>query len=488
MRFMQTEKSNQADATSTFLFARTFSKSEISALLAAVLVAMVLRLLVVAFFYQHFLDPARDHWEFGYETGKIARSIAQGYGFANPYYGPPQGPTALITPVMPFILAAVFLKFGVYTVASALAILGLNSLFSALTCIPIYFIAKRCFGARTARWSAWVWALFPMAIYFSATSARETPLATFLLSCVFWAALVLRESRGMRPWLGFGLLSGLAALTNPVILGVLPFLGGWVWQQQRRQKQESLLAPFAATAVVCALIAPWLIRNYRTFHLPVFLKDSMPLELCVGNVGNAAHWWNSYVHPSGNPTELDKFVRMGEQAYLDEKRVLAYDYIKNNPSIFIRRSVRRVIYMWTGYWSLAPAYLNEEQLDLANIPFYTITTILALTGLWVLFRQNFYLALPFAFLLVLFPGVYYITHPDLVYRHPLDPFVVILATFAVIAWRSGRQRGAASESAQWSGQTTCKRCSRRRSAPGCAVTLVAAPPDHSHTQGNDGDA
>jgi hypothetical protein len=97
--------------------------------------------------------------------------------------------------------------------------------------------------------------------------------------------------------------------------------------------------------------------------------------------------------------------------------------------------------MWTGYWSFNPAYLSEEQFDLANIPFYTITTILALLGLRKLFQRDFVLALPFAFLLILFPVVYYMTHPDLVYRHPLDPFVVILATSAVVSWRQAFRQG-----------------------------------------------
>jgi 4-amino-4-deoxy-L-arabinose transferase-like glycosyltransferase len=425
---------------STNYASKNSAKSEFRLLCWAVLVALALRLLVVAFVYKNFLAPGREHWVFGYETGKIAYSIAQGRGFANPYYGPPQGPTALITPVMPYVLAAIFLQFGFYTAASAIAILSLNGLFSAITCIPVYFIAKKCFDETTAKWAAWMWAIFPMAIYFSTTSARETPLATFLLSCVVWATLALRDSASLRAWLGFGLLCGVTALTNPVVLGIVPFLGGWVWYQRRTQRHEHFFFPVAGL-VMCALIAPWLVRNFRTFHRPVFLKDSMPLELCIGNVGNAVHWWNSSLHPSGNPAELDKLARIGEQAYLDEKRTLAYEYIKNNPGIFLWRSVRRVIYMWTGYWSFNPAYLSEEQFDLANIPFYTITTILALLGLRKLFQRDFVLALPFAFLLILFPVVYYMTHPDLVYRHPLDPFVVILATSAVVSWRQAFRQG-----------------------------------------------
>ncbi len=50
-----------------------------SHLIWAVLAALVLRLVVVAFVYQDFLVPGRDHWEFGFEMGKIAYSIANGH-------------------------------------------------------------------------------------------------------------------------------------------------------------------------------------------------------------------------------------------------------------------------------------------------------------------------------------------------------------------------------------------------------------------------
>jgi hypothetical protein len=199
---------------------------------------------------------------------------------------------------------------------------------------------------------------------------------------------------------------------------------------------------------MCAVVTPWLVRNYRTFHRPVFLKDTLPLELCIGNVGNALHWWNSSVHPSGNPAELDKFARLGEQAYLEEKRTEAFNFIRNSPGIFLWRSVRRFVYMWTGFWSFNPAYLREERFDLANIPFCTITTILALLGLRKLFQQDLAKGLPFALVLILFPLVYYFTHPDMVYRHPLDPLVVILASSAVLSWRFRPQPNTVAEHAK----------------------------------------
>jgi hypothetical protein len=40
---------------------------------------------------------------------------------------------------------------------------------------------------------------------------------------------------------------------------------------------------------------------------------------------------------------------------------------------------------------------------------------------------------PFAVFPVVFPCLYYLTHADLRYRHPIDPIVCVLAAMAVVA-------------------------------------------------------
>src|SRR5713101_8433262 len=87
-----------------------------------VITALTLRLVVMGFSYTDLLDPARDHYAFGYEFGRVARSIATGHGFSSPY-PEPTGPTALIPPVYTYLVAGVFKLLGVYSVSSALAIL-----------------------------------------------------------------------------------------------------------------------------------------------------------------------------------------------------------------------------------------------------------------------------------------------------------------------------------------------------------------------------
>ena len=125
-----------------------------------VAVAFVLRLVVSLFLIQDQFSPQRDHFSFGWETGRIARSVALGEGFSSPLHAP-TGPTERTTPVYVYLLAAVFKVFGGYTLKSAVVILTLNSLFSALTCLTVFLIAYKSFGRVIAIRAGWMWALFP---------------------------------------------------------------------------------------------------------------------------------------------------------------------------------------------------------------------------------------------------------------------------------------------------------------------------------------
>ena len=129
-----------------------------------VFVAFALRFgwIVVAHTYK--FKTFDDNFSFGWEMGRIGRSLAQGQGFSNPFSGI-TGPTAWEPPLYPFLIAGVFKLFGIYTHASALVLLTINSLFSALTCIPIFLIAKRCFDEKLAIWTAWLWAVMPSVMY-----------------------------------------------------------------------------------------------------------------------------------------------------------------------------------------------------------------------------------------------------------------------------------------------------------------------------------
>jgi hypothetical protein len=77
-----------------------------------VLIALVLRLAVITFGPTYHITPRRDHFQFGWEMGRLARSIVTGNGFSSPT-DLPSGPSAWAPPLYPYILAGVFKLFGV---------------------------------------------------------------------------------------------------------------------------------------------------------------------------------------------------------------------------------------------------------------------------------------------------------------------------------------------------------------------------------------
>lgn len=391
-----------------------------------VLTALGIRLVVMIFLLPEHLDPSRDHWHFGFEAGRIARSIVQGHGFSSPLFAE-TGPTAWMSPVYPYIIAGVFKVLGIYTTASAVALLSLNALMSALTCIPIFFIARRIFGDRTARWAAWGWVFFPYAVYFPMERMWETWLATLLLSLLFLMALRLERHEDAGPWAGFGLLAGLAALTSPVVAAVLPLLGGWSCYQLFRRKQ-AWIRPAAVSALAFVVaVSPWFVRNYRTFHRFIPFRDNIGLVLRLGTKGTTSNWGAHELGPWSNDAEWAQFQSLGELGYMEKEKKQAIEFISSHPGWYAWTSLRRAIYIWTGYWSLDRHYLAEEPLDPVNILFCTTFTLLALAGLWRALRVNAEAATLFAMVLVVFPAIYYITSPEFYYRRPIDPLMVILA-------------------------------------------------------------
>ena len=409
-----------------------------------VLVALALRLVVMGFLYQEHLNPDHDHWRFGGEAGNIARSLVQGKGFGNPMFGD-TGPTAWLPPIYPCLLALVFRVFGVFTKGAAICILSLNSLFSALTCLPVFFLARRSFGEKTAWRAAWAWAFFPYSIYFAASHIWPTTLTTFLFSVAFLAGLQLEDSTQPGAWIKFGLLGGIASMSDAIVMAVLPPIGLWMcyctWQRRKNWLRPALGAALAFMVVV----SPWFLRNYSAFHEFVPFRDNFGIELYCGNSTDTSHWIALNQHPEHNEEEWRQYVQMGELPYMHLKKQQAVAFISNHKELFLRTSLRRILYMWTNFWSLNPNYLQDEPFEIPAIFFNTTLTALALWGLWTGWRTFGAAVVPYAILMFCFPLIYYFTHPEDYYRRPSDPFFLVLAVYAVTAWLQRRHHKSQTE-------------------------------------------
>lgn len=400
-----------------------------------VLVALALRLIVMLFVYRDSFDPQSGFWSFGFEEGRVARSLVTGHGFANPLYGS-TGATAWFAPIYPLILAGVFKVFGVYTKAACFAILSFNDVVSALTCIPIFLFTRKTLGCGIGLLAGWIWAFFPGAIYGPNSRIWDTWLATLLLALLFFVALKLEDSRRVRDWLGFGLLSGVAALTSPVVLSVLPILALWMIYRQYRRREIHVIWPLAAILGVILVVSPWIVRNYHVFHRFIPVRDDLGLELAAGNNGDTRFTESRREGPwlPEGAEQWREYQRLGELAYFEQKKQEAVAYIKEHPGWYAWMVARRILNTWTDYWSLSAEYLTKGPYTPITVPLYTLLSVLTFLGLRRAFREKgIDVAMPYAIVLIFFPLVYYATHTGDWYRRPIDPFLVTLAGFEVTA-------------------------------------------------------
>jgi hypothetical protein len=118
-------------------------------------------------------------------------------------------------------------------------------------------------------------------------------------------------------------------------------------------------------------------------------------------------------------------------AYMDHKLRQAKHYIRSHPAWFVGMTLRRIVYMWTGYWSFDRKYLKDEPFDPPNILVNTTMTLLGLLGLRRVCKGDSALGTRFAIVLLFFPLTYYISHPETYYFRPVDPLIVVLAAVLV---------------------------------------------------------
>jgi hypothetical protein len=417
---------------------RSFITKHASSACHAALWGFGLRVAAILVLRTYRFDAAQDYFEFGYETGRIARALALGQGFSNPFHGV-TGPTAWEAPGYPLLVGGIFQVAGIYTLLSAFLVLTVNSFFSALTAVPLYRIAHRLFGLGVAKWTAWAWALLPLSMYWATRWVWETSLSALLVTSAFWLALECADAQGKRAWrlwLCHGFLAGIIALTNPSCLTFLPFSWGWACWMRRRQGYAWLPQAAAALCLILILIMPWQLRNYRLFHRIFPIRSNAGAELRLGNGPEANGRWMYWLHPTQNAAELQKYRQQGEVAYVRNRGREARDFMAAHPGPTALLWLKKAAFFWAGTSVVSDSpWLGF----LKNLLFLT-SSVLAWLGLALVTARRMRGAGLFAALLLIYPVTYYIIFPHARYRHPIEPILLLLIVYLITAVSIMRQR------------------------------------------------
>jgi hypothetical protein len=378
------------------------ARSHLPAILAIAIVARVVTLLV----YAH-VNSIPSLPSLGYEDIYIALSLHNGHGFSSPF-GFPSGPTALLAPGYPLLIAGVMRIFG--TGSGAAWVLILFQIFlSLLTLWLLIRVARQHFGMQAANLAGFLFAICePM--LFAPLYIWDTCLSALILTAAIAVAPSLYRSNQRFVLVGIG--TAIAVLVNPALSLVLFAIFSWsAWRAR--------FIPWAGVIAFLIVFSPWPIRNAFVMHSFIPLRTSFGYELWMGNHAGADGNLPNGLGPRDNSSERHLFLQNGEVKYVQLKGSLASSYISAHPAEFAQLTGKRFVRFWAGTGK-APAAASH------NTIYLSVLSLLGLALLWRRRQTFILLSLP----LLIFPFPYYITHAEVRYQFVVDPVLAILAGYA----------------------------------------------------------
>jgi 4-amino-4-deoxy-L-arabinose transferase-like glycosyltransferase len=408
-----------------------------SATLWLVVAALALRIAFMLVLGTYRFDRHDDQSDVNEDT-YIARSLTEGHGFSSPFSNTYSGPTAWVTPVYPYFVAAVFKHFGVMSHRSYFVIETVQSLFSALTVLPLLGVGVLVGSRRSGIAAAVLWAFFPWFSRWALTWIWETSLSALLLACLIWYALWLREHASPRAWIGFGALWGFTLLVNPALASLLPVTLAFALYGQWR-RGLTWIRPAITVAAMCFLVvSPWLVRNRVVMGQWVFLRDNFGFEFALGNYHLSFGRGWAGKHPAVNPREFARYQALGELGYIQANTAEALQFVRQYPGEFVTLCAKRVMYFWDG-----SAMQYRGPVATYWLPWsFALFSFLLLVALLICLRLKMKSVGMLLAVVLIYPLPYYLTHPPIRYRHMIEPEMVLLIAFAAmegVAWFRARR-------------------------------------------------
>jgi len=409
----------------------------------ALLALAALVRIAAAWHWSDNLDDDRDVYR------AIALGIVEGRGFSSPGS---TVPTAYRPPLYPLLLVVTG------GAQSTLSVAAINVLFGTATVGFVLAAARLLQLTRRAAWLAGLLtAIDPLLVYYTSFPMTET-LCTALLTAFLWTVLRTLNASGfaqLRWSAAAGLLLGLTALCRPTVWACAALLlAAWaIFSLRPRPPLAASRLPSAATifALLCAAVltvAPWGLRNAKTFGRPIITTTHGGYTILLGNNPNyyrevvdqplGVVWDGS--HGPGqsawaaelNQTMIDAglFGEVERDQWMSRE---AWRTIASEPRLFARACLRRFLH----FWSLKPSVRFDGSspafIERAAATYYVLVFTFAAGGLaaFALGRAPRTLWAAPILLIAGFLGVHLVYWTDARMRAPITPELALLAALGV---------------------------------------------------------
>jgi 4-amino-4-deoxy-L-arabinose transferase-like glycosyltransferase len=373
-------------------------------------------------------------------------TFAQNLATCNVYGWDCHSPSAY-WPVGPSFVYSLFYRlFG----HSYLPIVLLNLLLAVVTVGLLMHLAHSWFGRRVAALSGILYALWFSQIQFTTVLASEQMFNALMVGTLsVWR---LESGPALRRWGAMGALLAAASYIKPIAL-LIPFVLVLRPYRNLGQVVSSAKQAIAALLVMAMLIAPWSIRNTLQFQQFVTISTN----------GGANLWMGNNPASTGEYMDLPPETNGMNEAHRDKYlKTLAVAHIKENPGIFVRRTIERTITTY-GRESIGVSW-NEAGLK-ARWGQWSVTVLKVLNQLYWLpmlflgmagvvmmgIKQGWMPTLthPLVSLWGYFAAIHAIIVAQDRYHFPSIPMIAICAAYALIAvidFQAKRRAPAAADS------------------------------------------
>jgi hypothetical protein len=371
----------------------------------------------------------------------IAKHIVAGEGFIFLYpVTNLEGPTCYVTPLFAYIQAGVlFLGLG------ERGIQVLNLLFLQVSCFVLYRFFRNFTSPNIA---IVIFAALSFYVPFWVLSYTLEPntLNLLLLAMTVDRLYHISKFPSRKLWLQFGALIGFQLLLRPdIILGFVLFVA-WVFLSispslRRRVPGGGFLKTAKglgiAVLIALAIVSPWTIRNYLTFHRFVLVSANSGMNLFEGNNPVATGEFSE-----NTPTDESRrdfaaildYSKSHDQIEVDQYRLkLSEEWILAHPAEILALDMKKVWWHWYGRSIIGEQFHYKYQAF--AIPFRIITVLMLLLAFYGLFtlrdRKLRSLLITVFIYSTLVSAIFFVQT-----RHRIlkcDPFLLPLAVIGVVS-------------------------------------------------------
>ncbi len=351
-----------------------------------------------------------------FESVAVARSLAGGHGFANPFGAMETGPTAHLAPLFPVALAGLIRILG-YSPKFALAAMTLCVLIHALHAVLLLPLSRLLLAdVRPGVWAALFIAVVPTIPVLPQWEAIWSAVGSML-----FCLATVRILRSGRPfWIkgaASGALCGVLLLLNPALLIVS---GAWMasfWFCERPPLTGWVVCSLTFLAAAALVCLPWTLRNQRQLGGLFFVRDNLGIELYSSNAdcaeamgdANKRSGCHALMQANFNPHEAALVRDMGELNYNRSRLAIAMEWIRRHPARFRQLTRRRL----KEFWLPTPGEVAWYAWSIRTI------TALSVAGLFFMARARHKAALGIVMVLAFYPVIYYFVQAEIRFRVPI---------------------------------------------------------------------